>query len=90
MVSTRPDLSFVTIKLARYTKNPDKVHFQVLKRVFRYLARSKNLVISFYPASNSNVGVKPVDSIASANIAMQIGPAPIVKKASRYLASYLK
>lgn len=47
MVSTRPNISFVVIKLARYAKNPSKAHFQVLKRVFRYLAGTKNLVLSY-------------------------------------------
>ncbi|OQD94305.1 hypothetical protein PENVUL_c145G09383 [Penicillium vulpinum] len=47
MVSTRPDISFVVIKLARHTTNPSEAHFQALKRVFRYLTGSKYLAISF-------------------------------------------
>lgn len=50
MVSTRPNISFVTIKLAKHIKNPGEIHFQVLKRVFRYLTSSKHLTISFFPA----------------------------------------
>ncbi|KAJ5259382.1 hypothetical protein N7478_012363 [Penicillium angulare] len=34
-------------KLARYAHNPDKVHFEAVKRVFRYLKDTKSLAISF-------------------------------------------
>ncbi|KAG0155364.1 hypothetical protein PDIDSM_939 [Penicillium digitatum] len=50
MVSTRPDISFAVIKLAKHAKNPSDVHFQALKRVFRYLTGTKLLTISFHPA----------------------------------------
>jgi hypothetical protein len=52
MVSTRPDISFVVIKLARHAKNPGESHFQALKRVFRYLTGSKHLAISFSPGKD--------------------------------------
>lgn len=54
MVSTRPDISFVVIKLAKHAKNPDSMHFQVLKRVFRYLAGTKHLTIVFRPGDDEN------------------------------------
>jgi len=50
MVSTRPDISFAVIKLAKHAKNPSDVHFQALKRVFRYLTGTKLLTISFHPS----------------------------------------
>ncbi|KAJ9490931.1 hypothetical protein VN97_g2331 [Penicillium thymicola] len=50
MVSTRPDISFVVIKLAKHAKNPGSTHFQALKKVFRYLVGSKHLSIAFSPA----------------------------------------
>ncbi|KAJ5124616.1 Reverse transcriptase RNA-dependent DNA polymerase [Penicillium bovifimosum] len=53
MISTRPDLSFVTIKLARHARNPGEAHFLALKRVFRYLAGTKNLTLTFFPASTT-------------------------------------
>jgi hypothetical protein len=54
MVSTRPDISFAVIKLAKYAKNPSDNHFQALKRVFRYLAGTKFLTISFLPEIDLN------------------------------------
>jgi hypothetical protein len=49
MVSTRLDISFITIKLGRHAKNHGDMHFQALKRVFRYLTGSRHLSISFSP-----------------------------------------
>ena len=47
MVSTRRDISFVTIKLARFASNPGPQHDIAIKRVFRYLAGTKSLCILY-------------------------------------------
>jgi hypothetical protein len=64
-VSTRPDISFMTIKLTRHTKNPREMHFQALKRVFRYLASLRNLAISFFLASKSGSDTTATDSLTT-------------------------
>lgn len=38
MISTRPDITFATTKLARYARNPGELHFTAVNRVFHYLA----------------------------------------------------
>ncbi|OQD68932.1 hypothetical protein PENPOL_c002G03309 [Penicillium polonicum] len=54
MVSTRPDILFVVIKLAKHAKNPDSMHFQALKRVFGYLAGTKHLAFAFRSSNDDN------------------------------------
>ncbi|KAJ5677664.1 Reverse transcriptase RNA-dependent DNA polymerase [Penicillium maclennaniae] len=52
VVSTRPDISWAVCKLAKYSHNPSSLHFQAIKRVYRYLKGSKSLCLHFshYPA----------------------------------------
>jgi hypothetical protein len=45
---TRPDLSFTLSFLARFSSNPSSTHWKHLTRVFRYLAATKNLKLTFY------------------------------------------
>lgn len=47
VVSTRPDIAWVTAKLARFARNPSKAHFTALQRVFRYLAGTIDLSIVY-------------------------------------------
>jgi hypothetical protein len=35
--ATRPDISFIVIKLSRFVSNPGDVHWQAFERVLRYL-----------------------------------------------------
>ncbi|KAJ5298140.1 uncharacterized protein N7443_006260 [Penicillium atrosanguineum] len=49
VVSTRPDVSWAVCKLAKYSHNPASLHFQAVKRVFRYLKGSKRLCLHFSP-----------------------------------------
>lgn len=61
MVSTRPDISFIVIKLAKHAMNPGYIHLQVLKRVFRYLSGTKHLSISFAPGDDALSGYYDTD-----------------------------
>ncbi|KAJ5137217.1 Reverse transcriptase RNA-dependent DNA polymerase [Penicillium atrosanguineum] len=49
VVSTRPDVLWAVCKLAKYSHNPASLHFQAVKRVFRYLKGSKRLCLHFSP-----------------------------------------
>ena len=43
LFSTRVDLSFVVHKLAKFSSNSGKVHFEVLIRLLRYIRKDKTL-----------------------------------------------
>jgi hypothetical protein len=45
---TKYNIYYVTIKLARYASNPNKIHFRVIKRIFRYLKKISELKIIYY------------------------------------------
>jgi hypothetical protein len=42
-VGTRPDISFVVGTLSQFLENPGEVHWEAVKRVFRYLKGTKDL-----------------------------------------------
>ena len=44
---TRPDIAYAVNKLAAYTANPSLQHVGALKRILHYLARTKNLGITY-------------------------------------------
>ena len=43
LLSTRADLSFAAHKLAKFSANPGKVHFEGLVHLLRYIREHKNL-----------------------------------------------
>ncbi|THG92494.1 hypothetical protein EW026_g8421 [Hermanssonia centrifuga] len=46
-VGTRPDISFAISTLAQFSQNPGWTHWEAVKRVFRYLLGTKNLVLQY-------------------------------------------
>jgi hypothetical protein len=48
MLSTRLDIAFVVIKLARFASNPSNIHFTAVKRVYKYLKGTKDYGITYY------------------------------------------
>jgi hypothetical protein len=48
ILSTRVDIAFTVIKLARYTSNPSNIRFIAVKRVFKYLKGTKDYRITYY------------------------------------------
>ena len=52
MVRTRLDIVFALCKLSTFSNNPTDAHWQVFKRVFRYLAGTRNRGIVYGGASN--------------------------------------
>src|SRR6267143_4415762 len=44
---TQPDIAYAINKLATYTANPSLQHVGILKRILHYLARTKNLSITY-------------------------------------------
>ena len=52
LLSTRVNLSFAVHKLAKFSKNPGKVHFEGLIRLFRYIRDNKTLSLKYYADMN--------------------------------------
>ena len=50
----RPDLRFATYFMARFQARPTKLHFQMLRRMLRYLQGTKNLCMVFDPTNSKN------------------------------------
>jgi hypothetical protein len=48
MLSTRVDIAFAVIKLARYASNPSNIHFTTIKRIYKYLKGTKDYSITYY------------------------------------------
>ena len=59
------DLSFAVHKLAKFSANPGKVHFEVLVHFLKYIRDNNNLVLKYYAGLND----APVtDILIQANI----------------------
>ena len=46
-VATRPDIAFAVSALSQYLSNPGIAHWEAVKRVFRYLAGTKTLELTY-------------------------------------------
>ena len=46
------DLSFAVHKLAKFSENPGKVHFEVLIHILRYIRYNKTLGLKYYADMN--------------------------------------
>ena len=65
LLSTRLDLSFAVHKLAKFSANPGKVHFEGLVHLLGYIRDNKNLGLEYYADLND----APVtDILRQANI----------------------
>ena len=52
LLSTRVDLSFAVHKLAKFSANPGKVHFDELVHLLRYIRDNKTLGLKYYADLN--------------------------------------
>ena len=65
LLSTRLDLSFAVHKLAKFSANLGKVHFEGLVHFFRYIRDNNTLVLNYY----ADINDAPVtDLLRQANI----------------------
>ena len=46
-ICTRHDISFVVGVLGRFLSNPGLIHYQVVKKVFRYLQGTKDHMLTY-------------------------------------------
>lgn len=52
---TRPDITFAVNLVSRYFKKPQKVHWNAVKRIFKYLKSTSNYGLLY--SSNINVNI---------------------------------
>ena len=52
LLSTRVDLSFAVHRLAEFSENPDKVHFEGLVHLLRYIRDNNTLGLKYYADLN--------------------------------------
>ena len=52
LLYTRVELSFAVHKLAKFSSNPGKVHFEGLVHLLRYIRDNKTLVLKYYAYMN--------------------------------------
>ena len=55
--ATRPDIAYAINKLATYTANPTLQHVTTLKRILRYLSRTKNFGITYQINTNNDYSI---------------------------------
>ena len=48
-IATRPDIAFAVNKAAQFNSNPTTTHWQMVKRIIRYLVGTPKLGLLFYP-----------------------------------------
>jgi len=63
-VATRPDIAFAVSTLSQFLDNPGRIHWEAVKRLFRYLAGIKD-----YALTNGNERHRPITS--------QVSPTPM-------------
>ena len=61
-IGTRPDISFAVNTLAQHASTPGEPHLQALKRIFRYLAGTKDYCLIFNGRSEDHSLVGYVDA----------------------------
>ena len=60
-LATRPDISFAVSTVARFASNPGPAHWEAVKRIFRYLAGTRDLWLSYGEAQRALVGFTDAD-----------------------------
>ena len=60
-VATRPDITFAVSTLSQFLENPGEAHWEAAKRVFRYLAGTKDLSLMYGGERYDLVGYTDAD-----------------------------
>ncbi|XP_030970829.1 secreted RxLR effector protein 161-like [Quercus lobata] len=61
MLCTRPDICFAVGMVSRYQSNPGPVHWQAVKRIFRYLRGTLDLIVCYQGGDLRLRGYSDVD-----------------------------
>jgi hypothetical protein len=76
--ATRPDIAFAINRLASYTTNPSMKHYDMLKRILRYLAGTKEYAITYRKSYTKSTPVIGYADTAHANTDEQKSTSGIV------------
>ena len=60
-ITTRPDITFAVSTLSQYLENPGEVHWEAVKRVFRYLSGTKEVALTYGRDSHPLLGYTDAD-----------------------------
>ncbi|PIL37456.1 transcription factor [Ganoderma sinense ZZ0214-1] len=60
-LGTRPDITYAVSVLSRFLENPGRAHWEACKRVFRYLAGTKSLRLTYGGEQRDLVGFTDAD-----------------------------
>ncbi|PIL23016.1 hypothetical protein GSI_14323 [Ganoderma sinense ZZ0214-1] len=60
-LGTRPDITYAVSVLSRFLENPGRAHWEACKRVFRYLAGTKSLRLTYGREQRDLVGFTDAD-----------------------------
>ena len=60
-LATRPDISFAVSTVARFAPNPGPAHWEAVKRIFRYLAGTRDLWLSYGETRRALTGYTDAD-----------------------------
>ena len=60
-MGTRPDIAFATSTVAQFCDNPGWIHWEAVKRIFRYLSGTKNLQLTYGGERRGLVGYVDAD-----------------------------
>ena len=58
---TRPDIAFDVATIARFASNPGPAHWDADKRIFRYLAGTRDICLSYGETRRTLVGYADAD-----------------------------
>ena len=64
-VGMRPDIMFAVLMVAQFSNEPGMVHWEAVKRIYRYLAGTKGLALTF------GAGKKGLEGYTDADVASQ-------------------
>ena len=64
-LATRPDIAFAVSTVARFSANPGMAHWNAVKRVFRYLAGTRDLWLTYGEQRRALVGYADADGSMS-------------------------
>ena len=60
-LATRPDISFAMSTVARFASKPGPAHWEAVKRIFRYLAGTRDLWLSYGETQRALIGYTDAD-----------------------------
>jgi Reverse transcriptase (RNA-dependent DNA polymerase) len=60
-LSTHPDITFAVVTVACFASNPGPVHWEAVKRIFRYLAGTRDLWLSYGESKRTLEGYADTD-----------------------------